>query len=99
MSNALNPLPSLIRASSWDAANMQMRAAGRTVWNEDDFNHAAATQERLIRACYGRPADSNQSNMCFIRFGLAEAWEKAGHFKLKSNLADVNRALDEALAA
>lgn len=41
---ALNPLPSFIRASAQDAASMQMRAAGRQKWNEDDWNKTVETQ-------------------------------------------------------
>lgn len=37
----------LARAASCDAANRQMRAAGRTAWNEDDADLACAEFERL----------------------------------------------------
>ena len=73
---AMNPLPSLIRASAQDAAAMSMRAAGRTKWNDDDWNAMCETQERLIRACYGRERDHNNPNMCYIRFSVAEELEK-----------------------
>ena len=36
-------------ASGTDAANQQMRAAGRDRWNEDDYDLAAGTQNYL---CY-----------------------------------------------
>lgn len=40
----------LAHAAGWDAANRSMRAAGRTQWNEDDYNAMAAEYERLIPA-------------------------------------------------
>lgn len=94
---SVNPLPSLIRASAWDAANMQMRAENRQKWNEDDYNMAASTQERLIRACYNSESDANEPNMCYIRFGVAEAMERSGQFHLQSKMADIHRAIDEAV--
>jgi hypothetical protein len=36
-------------AAGRDAGNRSMRKAGRTSWNEDDWNAAAAETERLIR--------------------------------------------------
>lgn len=38
----------LAHAAGWDAANKQMREAGRTVWNEDDANLAAETMKRIL---------------------------------------------------
>lgn len=35
-------------AAGRDAANKQMRQAGRTSWNEDDWNLAAEIVERLV---------------------------------------------------
>jgi hypothetical protein len=95
----MNPLPSLIRASAFDAADMAMRQAGRKAWSEDDYNLAASTLERLIRSCYGRPNDHNQPNMCFIRFSIAEQMERAGSFNLSSDVTRVQAAIDTALAA
>ena len=40
----------LAMAASRDAGNRSMRAAGRTAWNEDDWNVAVATFERLYPA-------------------------------------------------
>jgi hypothetical protein len=40
-SRAVMMTPALARAASMDAANRRMRAAGRTAWDEDDFNHAS----------------------------------------------------------
>lgn len=97
--NIVAPLPSLIRASAQDAANAQMRKACRKAWNEDDWNLAAATQERLIRSCYGRPGDHNQPNSCFIRFQIAEQMERRGEFHLRSDLAVVNAAIEATLGA
>lgn len=98
MSAALNPLPSLLRASAQDAANMQMRAAGRSKWSDDDYNHACETQERLIRACYGRPGDHNEPRMVYIRFQIAEAMERKGLFKLNSDMQQINAQIDATLA-
>jgi hypothetical protein len=39
--------PELARAAAADAANRQMRAAGRKAWSEDDYTLACATFERL----------------------------------------------------
>lgn len=36
------------RAAAWDAGTRSMKANGRTVWNEDDFNAAAREYEQLI---------------------------------------------------
>lgn len=36
------------RASAQDAANMQMRRAGRTRWSEADYNLACETLYRLL---------------------------------------------------
>lgn len=96
MSRALNPLPSLIRASAFDAANAQMRKACRKAWSEADADLAAETQERLIRSCYGRPGD-NQPDMCYIRFGVAEQLERAGEFGLTSKITDVHARIDALL--
>jgi hypothetical protein len=38
----------LAHAAGWDAANRQMHAAGRTTWNEEDFNLAARTMNELL---------------------------------------------------
>lgn len=97
--NALNPLPSLIRASAWDAANMHMRASGRTKWCLEDYNEAARVQERLIRSCYGRPNDVDNPDIVYIRFQIAEQLECAGYFKLSSDVNKVNDYIDQALAA
>ena len=37
-------------AAGHDAANRQMKAAGRAAWNEADFNLAAETVARLLGA-------------------------------------------------
>lgn len=37
----------LARAAATDAANRHMRAAGRKVWNRDDYNVAAEELERI----------------------------------------------------
>lgn len=99
MASTINPLPSLIRASAWDAGNESMRKANRKVWSRDDFNVAAETQERLIRACYGAPGDGVNSPLCFIRFQVAEQAERAGQFDLKSNFKKMFQLINEAVCA
>ena len=37
----------LARAIAWDAADASMRAAGRTIWNQEDYNVCARTFDRL----------------------------------------------------
>lgn len=93
--NALNPLPSFLRASAQDAANTQMRKACRKVWNDDDYNLAASTLERLVRSCYSRPFDHNQPDYCFFRFQRAERLEKEGKFSAFSQMPDIAQAIDE----
>ncbi len=41
----------IARAAAQDAANKQMRMAGRKAWNEDDFNIAAETFASLAALC------------------------------------------------
>lgn len=94
----INPLPSLLRASAWDAANAQMRKNNRKAWNEDDYNLACQTQENLIRGCYARPGD-NQPEIRYIRFQIAEAWEKAGYIGLDSDWPEVLKAIETAVLA
>lgn len=96
--NAVTPLPSLIRASAWDAANMRAAKGGRKAWSRGDYNEAARTQNRLVRACYGRDGDDENSPMPFIRFGIAEQMQRAGMFGLNSDLRAVNAAIDATLA-
>jgi hypothetical protein len=96
--NGMNPLPSLLRASAWDAANMRMRAAGRSKWTRGDYNEAARTQERLIRACYGRKSDQDK-NVVYIRFQIAEQLERSGHLHLRSDMTAVHEYIDQVLAA
>lgn len=43
----LNPDRHLVNAAAQDAGNRSMRRAGRTKWNADDWNAAAAAHERL----------------------------------------------------
>jgi hypothetical protein len=90
----LNPLPSFLRASAQDAANMQMRKNGRQAWNEDDYNLAAATLDRLVRSCYGKPSDHNQPDYCFLRFQRAELLEKQGKFDGFSEMPKIAEAVD-----
>jgi hypothetical protein len=43
----LSMTPAIARAAARDAANRQMHAAGRTAWNEDDYNLACDEFLRL----------------------------------------------------
>lgn len=97
MSNKVNPLPSLIRASAEDAANAAMRKAGRTAWSRADYNLAARTQERLVRACYGRQGD--KPDVCYIRFGVAERLQKNGHIAIDSDWSKVMAWIELQVAA
>lgn len=45
----------IARAAGWDAGDRSMRAAGRSAWNEDDWNAACETFDRLM-ALAGEPA-------------------------------------------
>lgn len=94
---AINPVPSLIRASAQDAANAQMRRNGRSAWDESDAALACETQDRLVRSAYGRPSDHNDPNLCFLRFQVAERMERRGDFSLRSTLEQINAAIDAAL--
>lgn len=96
--SGMNPLPSLLRASAWDAANARMRAAGRSKWTRGDYNEAARTQERLIRACYGRKSDQDK-NIVYIRFQIAEQMQREGLFDLQSDMTAVHEYIEQALAA
>lgn len=95
-SGGTNPLPSLIRASAWDAGNAHMRAAGRSIWNRADYNAAGAEQERLLRVCYDRAADAD-AREAYCRFGYAEAMEKAGMLTLSTKR--FHETLDASYAA
>lgn len=88
MAIALTSLPSFLRASAQDAANVQMRKAGRKAWNNEDHNLAAATLDRLVRSCYSKPSDHNQSDYCFIRFQRAELLEQQGKLSGLSEISE-----------
>lgn len=94
--SAMNPLPSLIRASAWDAANARMRAAGRSKWTRGDYNEAGRTQERLLTACFSRPDDPDDK-LKYIRFSYAEAMERSGLLTLYTK--KFHETLDEHFAA
>lgn len=95
--NTVNPLPSLLRASAWDAGNQSAAKAGRKVWDREDYNAAAATQERLTLSCYGRLWDRHGSKLAFVRFAIAESMEKQGHFTLSSDFAEISDWIDAEL--
>lgn len=98
MAQVLNPLPSLIRASAHDAAAASARKACRKAWSRADYNAACETQNRLIRACYGRSDDSDE-RLCFIRFQIAEQFEREGRFGLDTPMVKVHRAIDLVMSA
>jgi hypothetical protein len=98
--NAINPLPSLIQASAFDAANMRMVHDGRKQWNDDDWNAMCETQERLVTQLYGRETDSDP-NIKYVRFSTAAQLEKQGDFTLHSTPAEIKHIsawIDEYLA-
>ena len=47
-----------------DAANRQMRQEGRTVWNEEDYNLAAATLNKYFPLCVEHPGIDPQICGC-----------------------------------
>lgn len=96
--SVMNPLPSLIRASAHDAASRRMRAENRSKWNEGDWDLMCETQERLIRNLYGKDTDSNQPDMCFLRFQIAERLERAGQFRLDSKVPEIFARIETALS-
>jgi len=89
--NAVLPLPSLIRASAWDAGNQSMRAAGRQKWSDDDYNAAVRCQDRLIAACYGSLPEG------YIRFSVAEALQKAGALHMGMSADEFFATIDAAM--
>jgi len=44
---SVNLTEAIVRAASQDAANAQMRAAGRSKWSREDYNLAVETFNRL----------------------------------------------------
>lgn len=100
MTTAINPLPSLIRASAFDAANMQMTHDGRKQWNDDDWNKMCETQERLVTQLYGCESD-NDPNIKYVRFSMAAQLEKQRDFTLYSTPAEIKHIfawIDEQVA-
>lgn len=53
MRRAVLMTPALAHFAGVDAANKQMRAAGRTKWNHADFTVAATMQNTLVAECGG----------------------------------------------
>lgn len=47
--------PDLARRCGQDAANARMRKAGRTEWNEDDFNEASRVTNDLLHRISTNP--------------------------------------------
>lgn len=58
--------PALASASGHTAACIQMRRAGRTAWNVDDWNKAVEVQVRLLRHL-GPPFDEIAADMVRAR--------------------------------
>ena len=87
------PLPSLIRASAWDAGNNSMRAGGRSKWSVKDYNAAASTQNKLIADCFG------EGPVGCIKFSIAEAMQRAGILTIGMKAKDFFAAIDAAYAA
>ncbi len=50
MSKRLTLTPTIARAAGQDAGNRNMRKAGRTKWNLEDWNVAADETARLFKA-------------------------------------------------
>jgi len=96
-SNAMNPLPSLIRASAWDAGDRSMRAGNRKAWSRKDYNAAAREQDRLIKGCYGRPTDTDERMAC-IRFSVATELQHKRMFDLSSDCDEVMKQIDQIIA-
>ncbi len=93
--NTMNPLPSFIRASAWDAGNASMTNGGRTNWDWTDFTVASAEHERLVGLSYARPNDERHDR--YIRFQIAEQMERAGLFTNTSSMTDIHRQIDVAM--
>lgn len=51
MASRIYLTPALARAAGTDAGNRSMRAAGRTVWNEQDLEAAVRETNRLLDQC------------------------------------------------
>jgi hypothetical protein len=66
------------------------------VWSARDRDAAGDCQEQLIRACFVRDADTDP-RMAYVRFGYAEAMEKAGLLTLSTK--NFHKVLDEAFEA
>jgi hypothetical protein len=86
------PLPSLIRASAWDAGNASMRAVGRVVWSQDDADAASGALTRLVAATYG------EGRIGFIRFGFAEEAERLGLLRIGMRMREFTRAYNDFVA-
>lgn len=91
------PLPSLIRASSWDAGNFSMQAGKRTKWSRKDYNAAAETQNRLVKATFGLPGEDERT--AFLRFGIAEQLQKQGVLHIGMTYRQFVAAFNAAIAA
>ena len=65
--------PKIAHAVGWDAGNRHMREAGRTVWNEDDYNVAARTTNQLAALGGWLPAEATTTNPRTLLCGCTTA--------------------------
>lgn len=98
MQNLLSPLPSLIRATAQEACDSQMKRFSRRHPNEDDKALILDTQDRLIRALFANASDGPGSKLCYLRFAMAERFERAGMIDPTHAPDDVIAMCDHALA-
>lgn len=87
------PMPSWLRASAQDAANTQMRKAGRRKWNRADANEAARKLDVLVSSCYG------EGDWGRFRFQIATELEQDRRISHHMTMKQLNAAIDAALVA
>lgn len=58
--------PELARAAGWDAGNRSMRAAGRKAWNEEDYQAAVDTENRLMQPLCIRCGEEDMLDSGFL---------------------------------
>jgi hypothetical protein len=89
--SALLPLPSFLRASAMDAANQQMRQAGRCTWSRADRNEAVRKLDALVSSCYGEGARGQ------FRYQIASELEQDGRLSCRMTMKQLNAVIDAAL--
>lgn len=70
--NLMTLTPDLIFAAGRDAANRQMRAAGRAKWSRSDARVACITVNQLTLK-YGSPMEQMAARECLRRTGARAA--------------------------